>query len=162
MSYYCQVGPRVLVLGKEAQEHGLGTSLLERLHAYYASSEINSVANEYSVSLLTNYRCHNGILMLPSSLFYGSTLQCRAEQMAHPLAQFPLQFICSSIKRMESNLQGKDEHEAQVLLEQVAKYVNNNWPSHLWGQQCLESICIMTPSADQVQLIILFLMFILL
>ena len=149
---YSQVGPRVLVLGKEAQEHGLGTSLLERLHAYYVSNEMNSVASEYSVSLLTNYRCHSVILMLSSSLFYGSTLQHRAEQMSHPLAQFPLQFICSSIKRMGSNPQGKDEDEAQILLEQVKKYVTN-WPSHLWGQKHLESICIMTSSADQVQMI---------
>ena len=32
---YIQVGPQVSVLGKEAQEHGLATSLLQRMHMHY-------------------------------------------------------------------------------------------------------------------------------
>ena len=149
MSLCSKVGPRVLVLGKEAQDHGLATSLLERLHAYYNSDKMQSKTSEYSVSLMANYRCHSAILMLPSSLFYGSTLQCRSEQMSHPLAPFPLQFICSSIKKIRNNLQGRDDAEAQILLEQVTKFVSN-WPDHLWGPKCLETVCIISPSADQV------------
>jgi len=30
-----QVGPQVLVLGEEAQKHGLATSLLQRIHKHY-------------------------------------------------------------------------------------------------------------------------------
>ena len=32
---YIQVGPQVSVLGKEAQEHGLAISLLQRMHMHY-------------------------------------------------------------------------------------------------------------------------------
>ena len=127
----------------------MGTSLLERLHTYYNSFEMKSVAGNYLANLLTNYRCHSGILMLPSSLFYGSTLQYRSEQQSHPLASFPLQFICSSLNSIYCNLRSKDEIEADILLEQVDKYVSS-WPHHLWGKRELESICIITPSADQV------------
>ena len=130
----------------------MATSLLERLHAYYNSKEMQSAAGKHNVSLLTNYRCHSGVLMLPSSLFYDSTLQCRSKEVSHPSAPFPLQFICSSFNRTRNNLQGRDEAEAQILLEQVTKYVST-WPDHLWGcktKKILESVCIMSPSADQV------------
>ena len=30
-----QIGPQMLVLGDEAREHGLGRSLLQRLHEFY-------------------------------------------------------------------------------------------------------------------------------
>ena len=137
-------------MGKEAQEYGLADSLLERLHAYYNSNTLKYATRKHTVSLLTNYRCHSGVLMLPSSLFYGSTLQCRSEQMCHPFAPFPLQFVCSSMDKLSnSNLQGRDEAEAEILLEQVKKYISS-WPDHLWGPKILETICILTPSADQV------------
>ncbi len=70
-----QVGPRTLVLGKEAKENGLGRSVLERLHSLYHSPAFSEKAKAYSASLLTNYRCHPGILRLPSHLFYDATLQ---------------------------------------------------------------------------------------
>ena len=139
----------MLVLGEVAQEYGLATSLIERLHAHYNSDEMHSVTKDYNVSLLTNYRCHSAILMLPSSLFYGSTLQCRAEQMPHPSAPFPIQFVCSSIRKITNNMQGRDDDEAKILLEQVANYVSS-WPHQLWGTKALESVCIISPSADQV------------
>lgn len=70
--------------------------------------------------------------------------------MCHPFAPFPLQFVCSSIDTLSnSSLQGRDEIEAEILLEQVKKYVSA-WPHHLWGKKNLETICILTPSADQV------------
>ena len=70
-----QVGPRTLVLGKEAKENGLGRSVLERLHSLYHSPAFSEKAKAYSAPLLTNYRCHPGILRLPSHLFYDATLQ---------------------------------------------------------------------------------------
>lgn len=110
---------------------------------------MESVTKQYTVNLLTNYRCHSAILMLPSHLFYGSTLQCRSEEKPHPLAPFPFQFICSSINQVQCSIHGKDETEADILLEQVNKYVSS-WPHLLWGEMNLESICIISPSADQV------------
>ena len=41
-----QVGPQVLVLGEEAQKHGLATSLLQRMHQHY-------IDNAQSAQLLT-------------------------------------------------------------------------------------------------------------
>ena len=127
--------------------HGLSTSLLERLHNHYI--ELGEAAEKHIASLLTNYRSQSGILMLPSSLFYGSTLQCRTRDQPHPLADFPLQFICTSLNNTESNSQSEDQLEALTLLNQVRKFVDK-WPEKKWGEKDLAKVCIMSPSADQV------------
>ena len=145
---HVQVGPRLLVLGNEPQENGLGTSLLERLHKHYET--LGEVSQQHSISLLTNYRCHSGILMLPSSLFYGSTLQCRVpEDSAHPDAPYPLIFVCSSLDPSVKCIRNDtDEAEVRLLLQQVSKFIKN-WP-RAWGEADRSRICIMTPSANQV------------
>ena len=135
------------MLGIEAQEHGLATSLLERLHNQYI--ELGEVTEKHLASLLTNHRSQSGILMLPSSLFYGSTLQCRTKDKPHPLASYPLQFICTSLKQAKSCPHSTDKLEAETLLNQVRRFVNQ-WPEKQWGRKDLSSICIMSPSADQV------------
>jgi superfamily I DNA and/or RNA helicase/exoribonuclease R len=146
---HCQVGPDVLVLGDMARKHGLATSLLERIHKYY--NEIGEIS--CSFSLLSNYRSHSGIMMLPSSLFYGSTLQCNVNTGTHPDAPFPLVFVCSSIENISSaNSNGTDEMEAMTLVNEVEKYIWNSWPEE-WGQKSSE-VCIMTPSATQKHLIV--------
>ena len=135
------------MLGKEAQEHGLATSLLERLHNQYI--KLGEVTEKHLASLLTNHRSQSGILMLPSSLFYGSTLQCRTKDKPHPLASYPLQFICTSLKQAKSSPHSTDKLEAETLLNQVRRFVNQ-WPEKQWGRKDLSRICIMSPSADQV------------
>ena len=142
-----QVGPQLLVLGEEAKTYGLATSLLERLHDQYM--ELGEPAEKYMASLLTNYRSQSGILMLPSSLFYGSTLQCRTRDKPHPLAAYPLHFICTSLKQIKSTSRSEDQLEAVTILNQVKKFVDK-WPLKLWGPKDLTKICIMSPSADQV------------
>ena len=128
-----------------ARKHGLATSLLERIHKYY--NEIGEIS--CSFSLLSNYRSHSGIMMLPSSLFYGSTLQCNVNTGTHPDAPFPLVFVCSSIESISSaNSNGTDEMETITLVNEVEKYIWNSWPEE-WGQKSSE-VCIMTPSATQV------------
>lgn len=47
---------------------------------------------------------------------------------------------------------GKDEVEVQILLDQVSKYVSC-WPEHLWGPKALETICVISPSAEQVKML---------
>lgn len=146
---YVQVGPDLLVLGEEARKHGLSISLLQRLHEQY--QKIGETTN----SLLTNYRSHSGLLMLPSSLFYESTLQCRVpDSKAHPLAPYPLVFVCSSIKRTATcKIGSKDETEARVLVEQVKKYIRDSWPTTVWESQHDPpgKVCVMTPSPAQVR-----------
>ncbi len=149
----------MLVLGEEAQKYGLGTSLLERLHKHYQT--IGDAAVPYTASLLTNYRCHSGILMLPSSLYYSSTLQCCVpEDSAHPAAPFPLVFVCTSFDPCTVNEQNTEQsqkekmdaydREASILLEQVKKYASD-WPKSNWGDKVkLNEMCIVTLSANQV------------
>lgn len=144
---FFQVGPKLLVLGEEAQSNGLGTSLLERLHKIYDKVRF-PVKKFHSVHLLTNHRCHSGILMLPSSLYYHSTLMCRVpDSIAHHLAPFPLTFVCSDIKKDIRRTSGINENEADVLVREVQKYFTS-WPKN-WDRSD-KRICIMSPSADQV------------
>ena len=145
---FMQVGPDLLVLGEEARKHGLSISLLQRLHEQY--KKIGETTN----SLLTNYRSHSGLLMLPSSLFYGSTLQCCVpDSSSHPHAPYPLVFVCSSIKQtVACNVGSTDQTEAEVLVEQIKKYVKDFWPTTVWGSRDDPpgKVCIMTPSPAQV------------
>ena len=145
---FIQVGPDLLVLGEEARKHGFSISLLQRLHEQYQN------IGETTNSLLTNYRSHSGLLMLPSSLFYGSTLQCRVpDSKSHPLAPYPLVFVCSSIKNSATcKIGSTDKTEATVLVEQVKKYIADSWPTTVWGSQYDPpgKVCVMTPSPAQV------------
>ncbi len=92
--------------------------------------------------------------MLPSSLYYGSSLQCRVpEEAAHPDFPFPLVFVCTSLDihpvDFEQHRTGTDQQEAEVLLEQVEKCLKD-WPLSNWGDKVPSEVCIMSPSADQV------------
>ena len=140
------MGPKSVVLGKEAWLNELSVSLLERLHSLYDESSL--LSKSISLTLLTNYRCHSGILMLPSSLYYHSTLQCRvSDSTAHHLAPFPLTFVCSDITQDIRGTTGVSEREANAILKEVEKYFTK-WPKH-WCKED-KKICIMSPSADQV------------
>ena len=143
-----QVGPQLLVLGEVAQTCGLAVSLLERLHDLYM--KLGEPAQKHVASLLTNYRSQSGILMLPSSLFYGSILQCRTRDKPHPLAVYPLHFVCTSLRQIKGNSQSESQLEATTLLHNVKKFVDS-WPERMWGEKDLTRVCIMSPSADQVR-----------
>lgn len=138
-----QVGPQTLVLGDEARNFGLGISLLERLHNAY--EQLGDKGRYRSVSLLTNHRCHSGILMLPSSLFYKSSLQCHFKMyLAHPFVKYPLQFICSSFDPNDTSYGDSiNKAEAECLVKQVDHYLKH-WPVEH------NRICIMSPSENQV------------
>lgn len=111
--------------------------------------ELGEPAQKHMANLLTNYRSQSGILMLPSSLFYGSTLQCRTRDKPHPLAAYPLHFVCTSLKQIKSNSQSENQLEANTILLHVKKFVDK-WPDRMWGEKDLTKVCIISPSADQV------------
>ena len=70
--------------------------------------------------LLTNYRCHDSILRLPSNLFFQSTLQVRADCKLHPKTVSALEFVCTSIdSTITTSSQDYSEEEARATLEQV-------------------------------------------
>ena len=71
--------------------HGLGESLLQRLHKKY--TEFGSTAQKYAVSLTCNYQCHKDLLELPSILFYEAFLIACGHVDCHPLSPYPFQ-IC--------------------------------------------------------------------
>ena len=101
-------------------------------------------------NLLTNYRCHKEIVHFSSNLFYEESLQCQVpDWVTHPAAPFPLLFVCSSV---DENVQlindNKNEHEARIVLEQVAKFVRN-WPVD-WDEKDLNKMCIVTNTRSQV------------
>ena len=64
---------------------------------------------------------------------------------------FPLHFICSSLNDEVLEVkEGINNMEAEILLDEVVKYVSS-WPVHEW--ECpvnLSSLCIMTATSDQV------------
>ena len=142
----------MLVLGDIPRKFGLSISLLERLHQTYSTSDLfKNAAKSHSDTLLNNYRCHRALLSLPSYLFYDSALLTKAESNAqlHPKAGFPLHFVCSSLESIKCEVRDNIyESEAEIVLEEVAKYVSE-WPRE-WGGKDLTSICVMTATADQV------------
>ena len=143
----------MLVLGKEARENGLAVSLLERLQNHY--QRLGGVAQQYCVTLVTNFRCHSGILRLSAQLFYKSPLQCwnqlKADASAHPDSPFPLQFVCSSVSETTQIVSATNEDEARIVLELACKYAAN-WPVEGWGPKDLTQTCFITPTRSQVSI----------
>ena len=71
---------------------------------------------------MTNYRCHDSILRLPSNLFFKSTLQVRTNSKLHPKTASALEFVCTSIdSAITTSSQDYSEEEARTTLEQVSK-----------------------------------------
>ena len=77
----------------------------------------------YIAILLTNYRCHDTILRLPSTLFFESTLQARSTAELHPSSTSALEFVCTSLDQTRlCNCPDFDDTEAVILLEQVCMH----------------------------------------
>lgn len=155
LSGHTQVGPAMLVLGDEAQENGLAVSLLERLHTLYG--KLGEVAGDHCATLVTNYRCHHGILKLAEKLFYDLELKCNVpSSAAHSAAPYPLLFYCSSIDDKVLSVDSSvNSQEAEVVLKLVAEFAKK-WPKPSWGPVDLSQMCLMSPTRSQVcQLIVL-------
>ena len=151
IKHYFQVGPSLLVLGEVATKYGLGVSLLERLHKTYNDDTFIDASTAHCATLLKNYRCHHAIVSLPSYLFYNSALLTagnRATSRLHPQAKYPLHFICSSLSDKQEVKDGINKVEVILLLNEVAKYVND-WPKN-WGQKRLKNIGIIAVTINQV------------
>lgn len=138
------------MFGNEAQANGLGTSIMERLYGVYEKLPGGRFLH---AELTTNYRCHHGILMLPSYLFYESTLLSRSPAPTHPDAPFPLVFVCSSLDDTKTAREGTDVAEADCILAQMGKYLEN-WPPNWGGMQ--SAVCVMSSSENQVQIDIIY------
>ena len=73
----------------------------------------------YVALLLTNYRCHDSILRLPSNLFFNSTLQVRTNSELHPKTSSALHFVCTSMRSVVVSEEDCSEEEASITLQQV-------------------------------------------
>ena len=72
--------------------------------------------------LLTNYRCHESILRLPSNLFFKSTLQVRTNSELHPKTSSALKFVCTSMNSsIATSTEDCSYEEARITLEQVCE-----------------------------------------
>ena len=148
----------MLVIGKEAREHGLKYSLLERLYELYIYRS-RGHAQDYVVQLNRNYRCHQEIMKIPNILFYDNKvyLQPACVQGQHPDAQthpgtsYPLIFLCTGMGS-ESYADTEADTEANELLEYLHTLVIIKWPDH-WGVKNLKEVSIIAASRTQVCLV---------
>jgi len=144
----------MLVLGDEAQKNGLAVSLLERLHTLYG--KLGEVAGDHCATLVTNYRCHQGILKLAEKLFYDLELKCNVpSSSAHSAAPYPLLFYCSSIDDKVLSVDSSvNSQEADITLKVITDFAKR-WPNASWGRLDLSQMCFMSPTRSQVcQLIV--------
>ncbi|XP_065917898.1 3'-5' exoribonuclease HELZ2-like isoform X3 [Dysidea avara] len=145
---HLQIGPQVLVAGKEACNE-LRVSLLQRLHDHSTSS---GPKNSYTALLLTNYRCHGSILRLPSYLFYNSTLHTKSDVSLHPKTSSALAFVCTSVdSTITTSKEDFSQEEARTILEQVRNYINP-WPVE-WDERFLSTVCVVASSRNQVRML---------
>ena len=101
--------------------------------------------------LVSNYRCHAGILRLVERLFYDTELICRVHHgSAHPDAPFPLKFICSSVDDAVCYVESSNnEREAMIVLKEAKKFCVA-WPEHTWGKRDFSQICAISSTRSQV------------
>ena len=124
-------------------------SLLERLEEIYKKAGGKALC--YLAKLVTNYRCHGDIVSLAEKLFYEPPLKSVVPQHStHPDAPFPLVFVCSSLRPPEPSESPINDLEAEIIIDQMSKYVSK-WPKDSWGARLDPSqMCIMSPSRTQV------------
>ncbi|KAK6130159.1 hypothetical protein DH2020_036075 [Rehmannia glutinosa] len=131
-----QLGP--VVISRDAERYGLGTSYLERLFG----CELYGSGNEnFMTKLVRNYRTHEAILRLPSDLFYdGELLPCKEENSSFsaswedilPNKEFPLLFI---------GIQGCDEREGS----------NPSWFNRIEASKVVEMIRVLIDQKGMVE-----------
>ena len=143
-----KVGPALLVLGERAQQYGLATSLMERLHSLY-TEKFQGEALQYHKALTTSHRCAIEIVKLSEKLFYKTSL--KPSLLSHPDAPFPLYFICSDIENKLHPLEIRTSYpdEAAVVVEQIQKWTAR-WPLNVWGKKDFEEVVIASQTYSQV------------
>ncbi|NXI60620.1 SDE3 helicase, partial [Chloroceryle aenea] len=133
-----QLGP--VLRSPLAIEHGLGTSLLERLMLhnplYKKSSE--GYNPQFITKLLWNYRSHEAILRIPNELFYDSELKaCESDEFdvrslyctwdELPKKGFPIIFhgVCGEDRREAKSPSFFNTSEIEVLVHYLKKLLQS-------------------------------------
>ncbi|NXO03600.1 SDE3 helicase, partial [Rhinopomastus cyanomelas] len=133
-----QLGP--VLTSPLAIEHGLGTSLLERLmlHNPLYKKRSGGYDPQFVTKLLWNYRSHEAILRIPNELFYDSELRaCESDGLdvrslycgwkELPKRGFPIIFhgVCGEDRREASSPSFFNTAEIEVLLHYLKKLLQS-------------------------------------
>ncbi|KFP16435.1 Putative helicase MOV-10, partial [Egretta garzetta] len=133
-----QLGP--VLRSPLAIEHGLGTSLLERLmlHNPLYKKSSGGYNPQFVTKLLWNYRSHEAILRIPNELFYDSELKacesneldvrslyCAWEEL--PKKGFPIIFhgVCGEDRREAKSPSFFNTAEIEVLVHYLKKLLQS-------------------------------------
>ncbi|NXT73720.1 SDE3 helicase, partial [Zapornia atra] len=133
-----QLGP--VLRSPLAIEHGLGTSLLERLMLHNPLYKKSSAGYDpqFVTKLLWNYRSHEAILRIPNELFYDSELRacedqeldvrrlyCAWEEL--PKKGFPIIFhgVCGEDRREARSPSFFNTAEIEVLVHYLRKLLQS-------------------------------------
>ncbi|NXE06609.1 SDE3 helicase, partial [Lophotis ruficrista] len=133
-----QLGP--VLRSPLAIEHGLGTSLLERLmlHNPLYKKSSGGYNAQFVTKLLWNYRSHEAILRTPNELFYDSELKacesheldvrslyCAWEEL--PKKGFPIIFhgVCGEDRREAKSPSFFNTAEIEVLVQYLRKLLQS-------------------------------------
>ncbi|NXG77795.1 SDE3 helicase, partial [Baryphthengus martii] len=129
-----QLGP--VLRSPLAIEHGLGTSLLERLmlHNPLYKKSSRGYNPQFVTKLLWNYRSHEAILRIPNELFYDSELKaCEGDELdirslycswdELPKRGFPIIFhgVCGEDRREANSPSFFNTAEIEVLVHYLKK-----------------------------------------
>ncbi|KFM03145.1 Putative helicase MOV-10, partial [Aptenodytes forsteri] len=133
-----QLGP--ILRSPLAIEHGLGTSLLERLmlHNPLYKKSSGGYNPQFVTKLLWNYRSHEAILRIPNELFYDSELKaCKSDELdvrslycaweELPKKGFPIIFhgVCGEDQREAKSPSFFNTAEIEVLVHYLKKLLQS-------------------------------------
>ncbi|NXL30886.1 SDE3 helicase, partial [Glaucidium brasilianum] len=133
-----QLGP--ILRSPLAIEHGLGTSLLERLmlHNPLYKKSSGGYDPQFVTKLLWNYRSHETILRIPNELFYESELKaCNSDELdvrsvycaweELPKKGFPIIFhgVCGEEQREAKSPSFFNTAEIEVLVHYLKKLLQS-------------------------------------
>ncbi|NXF64323.1 SDE3 helicase, partial [Ciccaba nigrolineata] len=133
-----QLGP--ILRSPLAIEHGLGTSLLERLmlHNPLYKKSSGGYDPQFVTKLLWNYRSHETILRIPNELFYDSELKaCESDELdvrslycaweELPKKGFPVIFhgVCGEEQREAKSPSFFNTAEIEVLVHYLKKLLQS-------------------------------------
>ncbi|NWI65240.1 SDE3 helicase, partial [Todus mexicanus] len=133
-----QLGP--ILRSPLAIEHGLGTSLLERLmlHNPLYMKSSGGYNPQFVTKLLWNYRSHEAILRIPNELFYDGELKvCESDELdirslycawdELPKRGFPIIFhgVCGEDRREANSPSFFNTSEIEVLVHYLKKLLQS-------------------------------------
>ncbi|KAM6108339.1 LOW QUALITY PROTEIN: helicase MOV-10 [Pterocles gutturalis] len=133
-----QLGP--VLRSPLAIEHGLGTSLLERLmlHNPLYQRASGGYDPQFVTKLLWNYRSHEAILRIPNELFYDNELKaCESDELdvrslycsweELPKKGFPIIFhgVCGEDQRESKSPSFFNTTEVEVLVQYLKKLLQS-------------------------------------